>query len=176
MAMTSTAATAAATAATTAAAMVAGAWFAGAASPIPTTSVAAVMASPQWMAAGSEVEIEEQEIEEPGNAQSDDRNLGEMHAGKRGTDGDNPVQNFAQPYLGGKDTQVDVDAAKNKIKEALQTLGLTHTEQGKQLMLTIAKQSGQMTSAAASEGTPALIPDVPQGPGGNANVPDPGNT
>ena len=54
------ASTIAASAATaTAAAMVAGARFTSAASPIPTTNVAAVMASPQWLAAGSDVEIEE---------------------------------------------------------------------------------------------------------------------
>ena len=130
----STAVTAAATA--TAAAMVAGARLTGAASPMPTTDVAAVMASPQWMKAGSDGEAEElNEIDmhsvEPegksGVPQMGNQNSGNMHAGKNAVEGDTSTQNF--PCLRGEDMQTNVDAAKNKMKEVLQTLGLTHTEQ-----------------------------------------------
>ena len=109
-------------------------------SPMPVDSVAAVMASPAWAAAGSDAELEEVDIDYNSVGKSGvSHNAGNVHAGKKGAEGDT-APTFIQPYLRGEDMQMNVDAAKSKMKEALQTLGLTHTEQGKQLMMTIAKQ------------------------------------
>ena len=149
MSITATAATATTAAAATAAVMVAGARLAGAVSPMPTSNVAAVMSSPQWLAAGSDGEAEElvkqgehdNEPEGTSGTGAKERNLGDMHAGK-GADRGKAAPTFVRPYLREEDTQLSesVDAAKTKMKEALQSLGLTNTERGNQLMKTIAKQ------------------------------------